>query len=85
MQRFLADFPGRLGEGRYRAHTLPHLDFRDGAFDLALRSHFLFTYAGQLTLDFHVASIEEMCRVAGEARVFPLLQGYGGGRLTFSR
>ncbi len=28
-------------------------------------------------MDFHLASIEEMCRVAAEARVFPLLQGYG--------
>jgi hypothetical protein len=32
----------------------------------------------QLSLDFHVAAIEEMCRVASEARVFPLLKGYGG-------
>jgi hypothetical protein len=78
MQRFLADFPGGLREGRYRAHPLPHLDFRDGAFDLARCSQFLFTYSGQLTLDFHVASIEERCRVAGEARGFPLLHGYGG-------
>ena len=78
MQRFLADFPGGLREGRYRARTLPHLDFHDGAFDLALCSHFFFTYSGQLTLEFHAASIEEMCRVAGEARVFPLLHGYGG-------
>ena len=74
----LTDFPSGLREGRYRAHTLPHLGFRDGAFDLVLRSHFLFTYSGQLTLDFHVASIEDMCRLAGEARVFPLLHGYGG-------
>jgi hypothetical protein len=77
MRRFLADFPSGLREGRYRAQALPHLDFRDGAFDLTLCSHFLFTYSGQLTLDFHLASIEEMCRVAGEARVFPLLQRYG--------
>ncbi len=78
MRRFLADFPGGLREGRYRAQALPHLDFRDRAFDLALCSQFLFTYSEQVTLDFHVAAIEEMCRVAGEARVFPLLQGYGG-------
>ena len=77
MRRFLADFPGGLREGRYRAQALPHLDFCDGAFDLVLCSHFLFTYPEQLTLGFHVAAIEEMCRVVGEARVFPLLQGYG--------
>ncbi len=78
MRRFLEDFPQGLREGRYLARALPHLGFSDGAFDLALCSHFLFTYSELLSLSFHVASIEEMCRVAGEARVFPLLQGYGG-------
>ena len=78
MQRFLADFPGGLREGRYRAQALPHLDLSDGAFDLALCSNFLFTYSDRLSLDFHVTSIEEMCRVAGEARVFPVLKSYGG-------
>ncbi len=78
MRRFLADFPGGLQQRRYRAQALPHLDFRDGAFDLALCSNFLFTYSEQLSLGFHVACIEEMCRVADEARVFPLLKSYGG-------
>jgi hypothetical protein len=78
MRRFLADFPEGLRERRYRAQALPHLDFPDGAFDLALCSAFLFTYSEQLSLAFHVASIEEMCRVASEARVFPLLKSYGG-------
>jgi hypothetical protein len=31
------------------------------------------TYTEQLSADFHVA-IEEMCRVASEARMFPLLK-----------
>jgi flavorubredoxin len=35
------------------------------------------TYTEQLSADFHVA-IEEMCRVASEARMFPLLKSYGG-------
>jgi ubiquinone/menaquinone biosynthesis C-methylase UbiE len=78
MQRFLSDFPEGLEEGRYLAQSLPHLHFRDDAFDLALCSAFLFTYTEQLTLDFHVAAIEEMCRVASEARIFPLLKSYGG-------
>jgi len=77
MQRFLDDFPQGLSEGRYLARSLPTLGFPDGAFDLALCSNFLFTYSERLTLDFHVVSIEEMCRVAGEARVFPLLRSYG--------
>lgn len=78
MQRFLTDFPKGLKEGRYRPDALPHLDFDDDKFDLALCSAFLFTYTEQLSLDFHVAAIEEMCRVASEARIFPLLKSYGG-------
>ena len=78
MRRFLDDLPTGLGEGRYRAAALPSLPFEDRAFDLALCSHFLFTYSDRLSTDFHVAAIEEMCRVAREARVFPLLESYGG-------
>jgi hypothetical protein len=78
MRRFLADFPKGTAEGRYLDRSLPHLGFCDDEFDLALCSHFLFTYSDQLSVDFHVAAIEEMCRVAAEARVFPLLKSYGG-------
>jgi hypothetical protein len=39
----------------------------------------LFLYSAQFSLEFHVASIAEMCRVAGEARIFPLLQ-MGGAK-----
>jgi hypothetical protein len=73
MRRFLEDFPPGLENGRYRPDELPSLGFGDGEFDLALSSHFLFTYSEQLSADFHVAAIEEMCRVADETRVFPLL------------
>jgi hypothetical protein len=78
MPRFLDDFPRGLREGRCLARALPNVVLSDGAFDLALCSHFLFTYSELLSLGFHVASIEEMCRVAGEALVFPLLRSYGG-------
>lgn len=57
---------------------LPDLGFDGEQFDLALCSHFLFTYSDRLSADFHVAAIQEMCRVADEARVFPLLESYGG-------
>ena len=73
MDLFLEDFPRGLGEGRYVEGGLPTLPFDDGAFDLALCSHFLFTYSAQLSEGFHLASILEMCRVAGEVRIFPLL------------
>src|SRR5262249_54445928 len=71
--------PRGKSEGRYREAALPLLPFADREFDLALSSHFLFLYSAQFSLEFHVASITEMCRVAGEARIFPLLQ-LGGAR-----
>lgn len=73
MSRFLADYDRGRREGRYLTAKLPSLPFPDGAFDLALCSHMLFTYSDHLTLTFHVAAIRELCRVAREARVFPLL------------
>jgi hypothetical protein len=74
MAKFLADFALGLAEGRYRDGCLPKLPFPDRAFDLALCSHLLFLYGEQFSMEFHYASITEMCRVAGEARVFPLLE-----------
>ncbi len=71
MRRFLHDY--RAPGSRYIAAALPHLPFRADAFDLALCSHFLFLYSQQLSLGFHLAALREMLRVAGEARVFPLL------------
>ena len=53
---------------------LPVLPFEDNSFDLALCSHFLFLYSEQLSEDFHIHAIREMCRVAGQCRVFPLLE-----------
>ncbi len=74
MDRFLADYPvGRAG-GRYREGELPALPFADRGFDIAVCSHFLFLYSQHLDFDFHLASLLELCRVAAEVRVFPLLQ-----------
>jgi len=73
MEGFLADFKKGKQEGRYLVESLPSLPFEDKAFDLALCSHFLFLYTEQLSLEFHRASIAEMCRVANEVRIFPLI------------
>lgn len=73
MRQFLEDFPLGIREGRYVTDELPVLSFNRSQFDLALCSHFLFTYSDQLSADFHLASIIEMCRVAKEVRIFPLL------------
>lgn len=74
MQDFLADYARGLEQGRYRAASLPQLPFEDHAFDLAVCSHLLFLYSEQLSEPFHLASILELCRVAQEVRVFPLLE-----------
>lgn len=73
MQEFLADFEVGKQQGRYLAGSLPLLPFADEEFDLALSSHFLFLYTQQLSLDFHKESIMEMCRVAKEVRIFPVI------------
>jgi hypothetical protein len=73
MRAFLADFDVGRNAGRYLPDALPALSFDDGQFDLALCSHLLFLYSEQLSLAFHEAAIRELCRVAREVRIFPLL------------
>jgi SAM-dependent methyltransferase len=80
MQQFLEDLPAGVSEGRYCVAELPALPFGDAEFDLALCSHLLFTYSDILSLEFHLASIRELCRVAREARIFPVLAGFGIAR-----
>lgn len=73
IQKFLADYDlGRQGD-RYQARELPNLNFADGAFSLALCSHFLFLYSAHYDFAFHQDSIREMLRVSHEVRIFPLL------------
>lgn len=74
MNGFLADYETGLSERRYLPQSLPKLTFPDDSFDLCLCSHFLFLYSEQLDLNFHLTAINELCRVALEVRIFPLLQ-----------
>ena len=74
MDRFLDDYEGGRTDGRYVVAELPELPFLDGAFELALCSHFLFLYSEQRSASFHLESVLEMLRVAQEVRVFPLLE-----------
>src|SRR5437016_2532952 len=62
MEKFLADFEMSKRQGRYVAAGLPRLPFGGEAFDLAVCSHLLFLYSEQLSLDFHVRGIVELCR-----------------------
>jgi len=71
MESFLLDY--RVNQSNYVRGQLPILPFESETFDLALCSHLLFLYSNQLDLDFHLKSIEELCRVSKEVRIFPLL------------
>jgi hypothetical protein len=73
MRVFLADYDAGRATGRYVDASLPSLPFADGAFDLALCSHFLFLYSAHFDQSFHRAAVRELCRVAREVRIFPLL------------
>ena len=73
MASFLTDFSSGRSAGRYVCAALPTLPFCDRAFDIALCSHYLFLYSDHLTEQLHVQAIAEMCRIASEARIFPLL------------
>ena len=73
MKHFLEDYEEGRAAGRYLDAALPELPFEDAAFDLALCSHFLFLYGETFDFDFHLASALELCRVARQARIFPLL------------
>jgi hypothetical protein len=73
MEKFLDDYDEGKRQGRYVAAELPTIPFPDQSFDLAVCSHFLFLYTEHLSEAFHHSAIQELCRVAREVRVFPLL------------
>jgi len=84
MDIFLSDFELGKSEGRYIAGELPSLPFKNGTFDIALSSHFLFLYSAHLSAAFHLQALLEMLRVAYEVRVFPLLTLEGNPSPHFS-
>jgi hypothetical protein len=73
MQAFLGDYDLGKRQGRYVDAELPSIAFPDKSFDVALCSHFLFLYTEHLSEAFHRSAILELCRVAREVRIFPLL------------
>jgi len=74
MEEFLADYPTGVAQQRYVEGGLPRLPFANRSFDLAVCSHLLFLYSEQFPAEFHLDSIRELCRVAGEVRIFPLFE-----------
>ena len=73
MTLFLEDYDNGKSEGRYINAELPVIQFKDNEFDLALCSHFLFLYSENMDESFHIQSVTELCRVAKEVRIFPIV------------
>ncbi|MBX9869015.1 MAG: hypothetical protein K2X63_04400, partial [Burkholderiaceae bacterium] len=72
-QAWLADLKAGLAARRYQATIMPTLAFPDHEFGLALCANTQFGHWASTDLNFHLAAIKELCRVAHEVRVFPLL------------
>ena len=81
IQRFAVDHSAH--PERYVAAELPQLPFDDRAFDLAVCSHLLFTWATDLDEQWHHNAILELCRVATEVRIFPLVLQQTGDPVPF--
>jgi hypothetical protein len=73
MQAFLDDYELGKRQSRHVDAELPSIAFEDKSFALTVCSHFLFLYTEHLSEDFHRSAILELCRVACEVRIFPLL------------
>jgi hypothetical protein len=78
MEKFVEDYVLGKKQGRYIEGSLPQLGFNDYQFELALCSHYLFLYSEQISVQAHIDSLQELCRVAKEVRVYPLLALDGG-------
>lgn len=73
MEKFMIDYEIGKSENRYVEGSLPNLEFNDRHFELALCSHYLFLYSEQVSLQTHIDSLVELCRVAEEVRIYPLI------------
>lgn len=73
MEIFLNDVDSGIQSGRYINASLPTLPFKNNEFELALCSHYLFLYSKHVNQEEHLFSIKELCRVANEVRIYPLL------------
>jgi hypothetical protein len=73
MSTFLEDYELGTRQNRYVKGALPDLPLENDCFDIALCSHFLFTYCYHFDVEFHIEALFEMLRVSSEVRVFPIV------------
>lgn len=74
---FFSEFEVNKNNNLYTLDSLPSLSFEDEKFDLALVNYYFFSYSEILGLDYIVAGLKELIRVANEVRIFPLVNHSG--------
>lgn len=76
-KQFLDDYRAGQSEGRYQNVSLPKLPFKDHEFDLAICTNLIFHTMAMINGNSTEDLVAELCRVAVEARIFPLLNEKG--------
>ncbi len=74
---FLADFEKGLEDKRYLPITVDELPFPNFKFDFALIANNFFADLDYQTVEYHIARIKELARVAKDVRIFPLVDTNG--------
>ncbi len=72
---FFNDYLMGVEQGRYQPARMPGLPYDDHQFELALSSHWLFS--DHPDSFYQMQTVKEMVRVAGEVRIFPVLDHTG--------
>lgn len=77
IESFFADFEDGLVSKRYLPITTDELPFPDFQFDFALIANNFFADLDYQTVEYHIAKIKELARVAKDVRIFPLVDANG--------
>lgn len=72
---FLQDYASGKAQNRYQPLQLPRLPYATHQFGLALCTDFIFHHL--LSIEEIMIIVQELCRVAEEVRLFPLLDNFG--------
>lgn len=77
IESFFSDFEDGLATNRYLPSISDELPFPDFKFDFALIANNFFSDLDYQTVEYHIARIKELARVAKDVRIFPLVDANG--------